>query len=120
MQNKDLATSQKNGNQPHSRPGHNFPKGNKLGKQFKPGESGNPGGLSKLRCLTNELNRQLPGHAEKLIERAIRRALKNSRDLETIWGRAEGAVPKESDDKPTIQVVVVNGVIRPHASNSAT
>jgi hypothetical protein len=101
--------------------GKPFEKGNKVGRQFQPGESGNPGGLSKLRCLTNELHRQLPGFAEKLIENLIKRALKNFRDLEMLWNRSEGLVSQERENFPTGVTVVIDAANRPprHLQNPA-
>ena len=96
---------------PRGRP---FEKGNKIGHRFQPGESGNPGGSSKLQCLTAELHAQLPHVAKKLVANCIRRALKNSRDLELLWNRAEGSVPEDQEAlAPGIKVVLINAQNRP-------
>jgi hypothetical protein len=97
---------------PRGRP---FPKGHKLGKRFKPGESGNPDGSSKLQCLTAELRRQLPLAAEKIIAASIARAKKSGISPEVLWDRAEGPLLKSNDASGNggMQVWIINQAYRP-------
>ena len=99
--------------------GKPFPKGNKLGNRFQPGESGNPEGTSKLQCLSTALRRQLPDNADVLVAKAIKRALRNSRDLEMIWSRAEGSVPKEDQAREaSVKVIIIGSENRPRIGSN--
>lgn len=80
---------------------------------WKKGESGNPGGRPKGRWLTDELEKQLPPQAKTLVAKLLKRANKNPRDLDLVWTRSEGNVPKEPDNAPTIRVVIVSASVNP-------
>jgi hypothetical protein len=98
-----------------------FKKGNKLGNRFKPGQTGNPGGSSKLQCLTAELRAQLPKLSKKLIARALKRAHKNDHSLAMLWDRAEGPLQREVDNSiKQISVIVLPGSITPSKDNART
>ncbi len=97
--------------------GKPFEKGNKIGHRFKPGEIGNPEGSSKLQCLGNELRAQLPSVARTLVERAIKRAHKNSNDLKMLWDRAEGPMQDSEGSSTQIKVLIINGTYRPPRDN---
>jgi hypothetical protein len=84
-----------------------FPPGNKLGKKFVDGVSGNPSGRPKLTRLTEALREQLaetlPDAPERTIAEAIARALireavsGNVQAAREIADRTEGK-PKQSID----------------------
>jgi hypothetical protein len=95
--------------------GKPFEKGNKVGPRFKSGESGNPDGTSKLQCLSTELRRQLPELAPDLVRNLLRRARKNCHDLETVWARAEGPLPRDSEESGSdgMKVILINPAHRP-------
>ena len=84
-----------------------FPPGNKVGKQFPPGVSGNPQGRPKLTKLTDALREQLaeinPDAPEETIAEQIARALiseaksGNVQAIREIGDRTEGK-PKQAID----------------------
>jgi|SRR5690348_3108527 len=69
---------------------------------WQPGQSGNPGGRPKRKPLTDELERIIDEtyskdktYARKLMESAVRRAIKKSDfALSQVWERLEGKVPQ--------------------------
>jgi len=82
-----------------------FPPGNKIGKQFPPGVSGNPQGRPKLTKLTDALREQLaeinPDAPEETIAEHIARALiseaklGNIAAIREVFDRSEGK-PKQA------------------------
>jgi hypothetical protein len=84
-----------------------FPRGNKIGKQFPKGESGNPQGRPKLTKLTDALREQLaetlPDAPERTVAEAIARALikeavrGNIAAIKEVFDRAEGKAPMTLD-----------------------
>jgi hypothetical protein len=84
-----------------------FPPGNKIGKQFPKGQSGNPRGRPKLTRLTDALREQLaaanPNAPEETIAEQIARALiseaisGNVQAIREIGDRCEGK-PKQAID----------------------
>ncbi len=84
-----------------------FPPGNKIGKQFPPGVSGNPQGRPKLTKLTDALREQLaetnPDAPEETVAEQIARALiseaktGNVQAIREIADRTEGK-PKQAID----------------------
>jgi hypothetical protein len=84
-----------------------FPPGNKIGKQFPPGISGNPNGRPKLTKLTDALREQLaeinPNAPERTVAETIARALireaisGNVAAAREIGDRTEGK-PKQAID----------------------
>jgi hypothetical protein len=84
-----------------------FPPGNKIGKQFPPGVSGNPNGRPKLTKLTESLREQLaeemPGASESTIAEEVARALirealiGNIGAIKEVFDRSEGRAPLTLD-----------------------
>ncbi len=84
-----------------------FPPGNKIGKQFPPGVSGNPQGRPKLTKLTDALREQLaeinPDAPEETIAEQIARALiseaklGNIAAIREVFDRSEGKAPINLD-----------------------
>ncbi len=84
-----------------------FPPGNKVGKQFPKGVSGNPNGRPKLTKLTEALREQLaeamPGASESTIAEEVARALirealiGNIAAIKEVFDRAEGKAPLTLD-----------------------
>ncbi len=84
-----------------------FPPGNKIGKQFPPGVSGNPQGRPKLTKLTEALREQLaginPDAPEETIAEQIARALiseaklGNIAAIREVFDRSEGKAPLTLD-----------------------
>jgi hypothetical protein len=84
-----------------------FPPGNKIGKQFPPGVSGNPQGRPKLTKLTEALRQQLtetnPDAPEETIAEQIARALiseaklGNIAAIREVFDRSEGKAPLTLD-----------------------
>ena len=89
------------------RPGGKFAPGNKLGRKFEPGATGNPEGRPKLTLLSEALREQLaqvlPGvddrtMAEHIARSLIREAIKgNVAAIREIADRTEGK-PKQALD----------------------
>jgi len=84
--------------------------------QFKPGQSGNPGGRPKGTSITAQLRKLLDRNDGKLrkplAKRLIDNALKGDhRFLETILDRTEGKAPERiiAENKPPIRVILENG-----------
>ncbi len=84
-----------------------FPPGNKVGKQFPKGESGNPNGRPKLTKLTEALRQQIaeinPDAPEETIAEAIAQTLiklaiaGDVTAIKEVFDRAEGK-PKQAID----------------------
>ncbi len=84
-----------------------FPPGNKIGKQFQKGQSGNPNGRPKLTKLTEALREQLaeamPGASESTIAEEVARALirealiGNIGAIKEVFDRVEGRAPLTLD-----------------------
>lgn len=133
MQNKDLAPIQETQSDPKPSAPIDAANSNEIRKKgewlkpyhFKPGESGNPSGRPKSKPITEAYQRILTEQECDAIARAMLRQAKRGNVKATVemTDRTEGKLtPLDDGDsgKPTIQVVVVNGVIRPHAPNSPT
>ncbi len=84
-----------------------FPPGNRIGKQFPPGVSGNPNGRPKLTKLTDALREQLaeinPDASESTIAEEVARALirealiGNIAAIKEVFDRSEGRAPLTLD-----------------------
>jgi hypothetical protein len=84
-----------------------FPPGNKIGKQFPKGTTGNPSGRPKLTRLTDalreQITEQLPGAPERTIAEAIARKLiklalgGDIAAIREVFDRTEGK-PKQAID----------------------
>ena len=88
-------------------PGKPFPKGNKLGKPFSAGQSGNPGGLTKAEQLYREAMRDnLPAEAVAEAARALRAMAKGGdvSAIRLVLDRTVGPLA----DAPKVALTVVN------------
>jgi len=84
-----------------------FPRGNRIGRQFPKGVSGNPNGRPKLTKLTEALRQQLaeemPNASEETQAQAIARTLilealaGNIAAIKEVFDRAEGKAPLTFD-----------------------
>jgi Family of unknown function (DUF5681) len=104
-----------------------------IAHQFKPGQSGNPGGRPKSKPFSDELWRQLQAlenpkskkgqtMLQALIAAGIKRALKDSDTLlKEILNRIDGPVVPDRDDKSEqAATVVILDVPRPSSEGITT
>ena len=93
------------------------------GKGFLPGKSGNPGGR-KRKPITEAYEKLLtPAEAVALARAMITRAKKGDvRAAVEVTDRVEGKLTPEESEKTSIgvQVIVINGKVRPDASNASS
>lgn len=91
-----------------------------IGRPFKPGQSGNPGGRPKklTRILDEVLDKKDKSgktQAEKLVQAVVARAIKKSDLLvKEVWERVEGKAPASDElDPNSARVTVILDIPRP-------